>query len=202
VAADDEENASVGFASDLGRTIAFSDGVFAIAITLLVLSIDVPDGFARKELGEFVRDEWPQFFAYFLSFAVIGRFWVSHHAQFAMLRVIDPRLVVINLVYLAFVCLIPYPTNLLGGFNESSVSVALYALVVGVASLLALVMIRYTRRHDLLVPVAAARAAASERALIVPPIVFLGSIPFAFVIPSQTPFIWLLLAVDGRFRRS
>jgi uncharacterized membrane protein len=202
VAADDEENASVGFASDLGRTIAFSDGVFAIAITLLVLSIDVPDGFARKELGEFIRDEWPQFFAYFLSFAVIGRFWVSHHMHFAMLRAIDPKLVVINLVYLAFVCLVPYPTNLLGGFNESSVSVALYALVVGIASLLALVMIRHTRRHDLLVPAAAARAAASERAMIVPPIVFLGSIPFAFLIPSQTPFIWLLLAVDGRFRRS
>ena len=69
---------------------------------------------------------------------MIGRFWVSHHGNFAMLRAIDPRLVVVNLVYLAFVCLIPYPTNLLGGFNDSSVSVALYALVVGIASLLAL----------------------------------------------------------------
>ena len=174
--------------------------MFAIAITLLVLSIDVPRGFDDKQLGEFVREEWPQFFAYFLSFAVIGRFWVSHHGNFAMLRAIDPRLVVVNLVYLAFVCLIPYPTNLLGGFNDSSVSVALYALVVGIASLLALVMVRYTRRHDLLVPAAEARAAANERAMIVPPIVFLGSIPFAFLIPSWTPLLWLLLAVDGRLR--
>jgi len=198
--ADEDENETVGFASDLGRTIAFSDGVFAIAITLLVLSIDVPRGFDDKQLGDFVREEWPQFFAYFLSFAVIGRFWVSHHGNFAMLRAIDPRLVVVNLVYLAFVCLIPYPTDLLGGFNDSSVSVALYALVVGIASLLALMMVRYTRRKGLLVPAAAAQAAANERAMIVPPIVFLGSIPFAFVIPSWTPLLWLLLAVDGRLR--
>jgi uncharacterized membrane protein len=192
--------ADESYASDLGRTTAFSDGVFAIAITLLVLSIDIPDGFADKELGEFVREEWPQFFAYFLSFAVIGRYWVSHHTHFAMLRAIDVRLVVINLVYLSFVCLVPYPTDLLGGFNESSVSVALYALVVGTASLLALVMIRHTRRHGLLEPAAEARAAAFERASIAPPIVFLGSIPFAFLIPTLTPFLWLLLAVEGRLR--
>ena len=144
--------------------------MFAIAITLLVLSIDVPRGFDDKHLGEFIREEWPQFFAYFLSFAVIGRFWVSHHGNFAMLRAIDPRLVVVNLVYLAFVCLIPYPTDLLGGFNDSSVSVALYALVVGIASLLALMMVRYTRRQR---TARAApprrRRAANERAMIVAP---------------------------------
>ncbi len=61
-------------------------------------------------------------------------------------------------------------------------------------------MVRYTRRHGLLVPAAAAQAAANERAMVVPPIVFLGSIPFAFVIPSWTPLLWLLLAVDGRLR--
>jgi uncharacterized membrane protein len=198
----DEDESTVGSASDLGRTIAFSDGVFAIAITLLVLSIDVPHGFEQQELGGFISEEWPQFFAYFLSFAVIGRFWVSHHAHFAMLGAIDLRLVVINLVYLAFVCLVPYPTDLLGAFNESSVSVALYALVVGIASLLGMVMVRYTRRHSLLVPAGTAWAEANDRAMMVPPIVFLGSIPFAFLIPSWTPFLWLLLTVDRRSRRS
>lgn len=117
MAADDEENASVGFASDLGRTIAFSDGVFAIAITLLVLSIDVPDGFARKELSEFIRDEWPQFFAYFLSFAVIGRFWIGHHHVFSMLQDFDRRLIVLNLAYLSMIVLVPFPTELLGEYG-------------------------------------------------------------------------------------
>ena len=183
-----------------GRLEAFSDGVFAIAITLLVLNLSVPEHIQGDDLTTVLWEQRQDLFAYGLSFAVIGRFWVSHHGNFAMLRAIDPRLVVVNLVYLAFVCLIPYPTDLLGGFNDSSVSVALYALVVGIASLLALVMVRYTRRKGLLVPAAAAQAAANERAMIVPPIVFLGSIPFAFVIPSWTPLLWLLLAVDGRLR--
>ena len=134
------------YASDLGRTTAFSDGVFAIAITLLVLSLDVPEGLEGKQVSDFVGDEWPQFFAYFLSFAVIGRYWISHHAHFAMLRSVDARLVVINLAFLSFVCLIPFPTGLLGEFGDSSVAVALYASVVGLASLLALAMIRYTPR--------------------------------------------------------
>jgi uncharacterized membrane protein len=198
----DEDESTVDFASDLGRTVAFTDGVFAIAITLLVLSIDVPDGFERQALGDFIREVWPQFFAYFLSFAVIGRFWVSHHGHFAMLGAIDLPLVVLNLVYLAFVCLVPYPTDLLGAFNERPVSVALYALVVGIASLLGLVMVRYTRRHSLLVPAGMAWAQANDRAMMVPAIVFLGSIPFAFLIPSWTPYLWLLLAVEGRLRRS
>lgn len=198
----DEDESRVSFASDLGRTIAFTDGVFAIAITLLVLSIDVPKGFDGQGFDDFVSHEWPQFFAYFLSFAVIGRFWVSHHGHFALLGEIDQPLVVMNLVYLAFVCLVPYPTDLLGGYNESSVSVALYALVVGMASLLALVMVRYTRRHGLLVPAGMAWAEANERAMLVPAAVFLGSIPFAFLIPSWTPFLWLLIAVNGRLRRA
>ncbi len=189
------------YASDLGRTTAFSDGVFAIAITLLVLSLDVPEGLEGKQVSDFVGDEWPQFFAYFLSFAVIGRYWISHHAHFAMLRSVDARLVVINLAFLSFVCLIPFPTGLLGEFGDSTVAVVLYASVVGLASLLALAMIRYTRAHGMILTAAEPAAERMQRAMLGPPLVFLGSIPFAFVIPSQTPFIWLLLAVEGRLRR-
>ena len=183
--------------SDLGRTTAFSDGVFAIAITLLVLSIDVPGGLADRDVADFVGDEWPQFFAYFLSFAVIGRFWMSHHAQFAMLRTIDARLVVLNLVYLSFVCLIPFPTDLLGEYSESSVSVGLYALVIGIASLLGVLMVRYTRGRGMLEDWASMAAARMERGMRLPCVVFLGSIPFAFLIPQHTPLLWLLLLLDA-----
>ena len=64
---------------EFARIVAFTDGVFAIAITILVLGIDVPEELPGPDLHDFLVEAWPQLFAYFLSFAVIGRHWVSHH---------------------------------------------------------------------------------------------------------------------------
>jgi uncharacterized membrane protein len=98
---------------EFARIVAFTDGVFAIAITLLVLSLEAPSDLQASALHAFLIDSWPQLFAYFLSFAVIGRFWIGHHHVFSMLQDFDRRLIVLNLAYLSMIVLVPFPTELL-----------------------------------------------------------------------------------------
>ena len=182
------------------RLVAFSDGVFAIAITLLVLSLSVPDDLPAEQIDNYLFDHWGQVFAYFLSFAVIGRFWLSHHRHFDLLDRSDDRLLAINLVYLAFVCLIPFPTAVLGDFDLTGTSVALYAGVMGTASAVHYAMTRYTLR-ELVRPSRRDELADLARQLWPIPIVFFGSIPLGFVSPEAGALAWLLLSADGLRQR-
>src|SRR5438046_848423 len=94
------------------RLEAFSDGVFAIAITLLVLTIPTPNDF--RNLGDALTDQWPAYAAYLVSFAVIGIMWLNHHTVFGHFGRVDRNLVYLNLVLLATVVFVPYPTGVFG----------------------------------------------------------------------------------------
>jgi uncharacterized membrane protein len=185
---------------EFARIVAFTDGVFAIAITLLVLSIDVPSSVSGSALHDFLVDTWPQLFAYFLSFAVIGRFWIAHHRFFATVHDFDRRLMVLNLAYLSLIVLVPFPTELLGDYGGETDAVILYALVVGSASLLGWVMLRYAlyrghaRRH---VP---ARAGPVPGGGLLPALIFYASIPVAIASPLVAQIMWVALLIDV-FRR-
>jgi uncharacterized membrane protein len=93
---------------ELDRVSAFSDGVFAIAITLLVLNIEVPT-VAGPKLGDALRDPWDPLLAYGIGFAVMGAFWYAHHKLFSRLARSDSRLVLASLTLLASVGLMPSP---------------------------------------------------------------------------------------------
>lgn len=95
-----------------GRLEAFSDGVFAIAITLLVLTIAQPGNY--RDLGHELVKQWPSYAAYAVSFAVIGIMWLNHHSIFAYFERIDRGLVYLNLALLMTVVFIPYPTGVFG----------------------------------------------------------------------------------------
>ena len=94
------------------RLEAFSDGVFAIAITLLVLTIPTPTNF--RHLGQSLTDQWPAYAAYMVSFAVIGIMWLNHHTVFGHFDRVDRNLVYLNLVLLATIAFVPYPTGIFG----------------------------------------------------------------------------------------
>jgi uncharacterized membrane protein len=94
------------------RVEAFSDGVFAIAITLLVLTIAQPTSY--RHLGTQLVDRWPSFAAYVVSFAVIGIMWLNHHSIFANIARVDRGVVYLNLLLLLTVVFIPYPTEIFG----------------------------------------------------------------------------------------
>jgi uncharacterized membrane protein len=94
------------------RVTAFSDGVFAVAITLLVLSLQPPqlsDAVAAHHLARAVLDLWPKLLSYMLSFVIVGIYWVSHHNTFALFRRVDRALLWINLLFLMCVAFVPLP---------------------------------------------------------------------------------------------
>src|ERR1041385_9184169 len=98
--------------SETARLEAFSDGVYAIAITLLVLDLKVPmvqDG----KLASALLHQWPMYFAFLISFAFIGIMWVNHHRLFNHIRRCDNRLLFLNLLLLLGVTVVPFPTALL-----------------------------------------------------------------------------------------
>jgi len=95
-----------------GRVEAFSDGVFAIAITLLVLTIAQPGNYS--DLAHQLGDRWPSLAAYVVSFAVIGIMWSNHHSVFAHFSHIDRGLNYLNLLLLMTVAFLPYPTGVFG----------------------------------------------------------------------------------------
>lgn len=117
------------------RLEAFSDGVFAIAITLLVLDLVVPardalDG--RGSLATALGHEWPAYFAYLVSFLVIGIIWVNHHALCILVRQVDRRVLFANLFLLLTVSVIPFPTRLLAEYltaraGNAHVAAAIYS---------------------------------------------------------------------------
>src|SRR3954451_20650695 len=94
------------------RLETFSDGVFAIAITLLVLTIAQPSNY--RDLGHQLWDRWPSLVAYVVSFLVIGIMWLNHHSIFGYLERIDRPFVYLNHLLLLTVVFVPYPTGILG----------------------------------------------------------------------------------------
>ena len=96
---------------DTNRLEAFSDGVFAIAITLLVLEIKVP--LSDLALGNELLKLWPSYLAYAVSFIVIGSIWVNHHAMFNHIVRADHKLLLLNTIHLMFIAFFPFPTAVL-----------------------------------------------------------------------------------------
>jgi uncharacterized membrane protein len=152
------------------RLEAFSDGVFAIAITLLVLNLDVPapEALHGQSLAGALAHQWPAYFAYLVSFMVIGIIWINHHAMCALARRVDRRTLFANLFLLLTVSVIPFPTRLLATYltardSDAHTAAAIYAatmLMMGLAfSLLFLAFTRDARLLHTPVPPDALRSA-------------------------------------------
>jgi uncharacterized membrane protein len=134
---------------EFARTLAFSDGLFAIAMTLLVVSIAVPtisDTNSVGELADALNDLVPNFVSFFVSFAVIGRYWLAHHLSISLLEAMDQGFIGLNLTYLAFIAFLPFPTALLGEYFENPLSVVIYAANVGIVSGMEVVLFRHAGR--------------------------------------------------------
>jgi uncharacterized membrane protein len=96
------------------RLETFADGVFAIAVTLLVLDIKLPDG--SGSLADRLGDAWPAYVAYGLSFITIGIMWANHHSIFELIDRTSHGLIVANLLLLLMVAFLPFPTKVLGDY--------------------------------------------------------------------------------------
>jgi uncharacterized membrane protein len=134
---------------------AFSDGVFAIAITLLVLDIAVPAG-AGAHLLRSVAHLWPSYLGYVVSFSTIGAIWLGHNAITDYLEHTDAGFLRLNLLLLLVVAFLPFPTRLFADFiredRPERVAVSIYGISLLVASLLLLVLWRYAVHMRLVRP--------------------------------------------------
>jgi TMEM175 potassium channel family protein len=141
-----------------GRLEAFSDGVFAIAITILVLEISVPPG-SEDHLLDAVADQWPSYLAYVVSFSTIGAVWLAHSAITEFLHGANTLLVRLNLLLLMVVSFLPFPTRLLaeylGDDDPARVAATIYGLTLLAAASLLAVLWRYAVSADLVRPEAA-----------------------------------------------
>jgi uncharacterized membrane protein len=138
----------------LERLLFFSDAVFAIAITLLILDIKVPDALEGRDalIGALV-DLWPKFLSYLLSFLVIGVYWAIHHRLFRYIRGHDGRLVWLNILFLLSIAFLPFPTSLLSSYPGQQVSVIFYSGALTVTGLLLNAIWQHvSRSHHLVDP--------------------------------------------------
>jgi uncharacterized membrane protein len=113
--------------AEFTRIVSFSDAVFAIAMTLLIVTVDAPEP-PVADLTARVRALSPEIFSFFLSFAVIARHWLAHHRFYGLLQAVNGRLLRWNLLYLALVAFLPWPTALVGDFPSSTLAVISYAV--------------------------------------------------------------------------
>ncbi|MGZ8665584.1 MAG: TMEM175 family protein [Solirubrobacterales bacterium] len=182
---------------EFSRILAFSDGVFAIAITLLVLQIEVPRGVtSSSELWHEVFRQNGDLYAFALSFAVIGRFWVIHHRFFTDVRGFDGRLLTINLVYLFWMVTIPFSSQVLGEYGGEASAVIIYAVNLALATLTSALMTTYAVRAGLTTEGRDEEIRSGRNGGLWACAVFIASIPVAAVAPHLAPLIWLALFFD------
>ncbi|GAC1463437.1 MAG: TMEM175 family protein [Chloroflexota bacterium] len=196
-------------ARETGRLEAFSDGVFAIAITLLVLALAVPKlgshasaASLRLELGK----EWPSYFSFVTSFATILIMWINHHEVFRLVARVNTMLLFANGVLLLFVTIVPFPTALLGDYLGTPAAVTACAVY---AALFALTNIAYNflwwtiRRKDGVlkagVPEEHVRAITRSYAFGFPPYVIATAVAFwnPYISIGICFCLWILWGASG-----
>ena len=181
---------------DLDRVVFFSDAVFAIAMTVLVLTLQIPRATTDAEVAHALRLALPSVFTYAVSFAVISLYWLAHHRMFRYVRRLDPTLLVLNLAMLGFVAFVPFPTSVLGDHGGATAAVVFYAATMAILGSLISALWFYASHEHLVAPETPASFVRHSlwRGLSVP-IVFAASIPIAFVNPHAAQFFWLTIII-------
>ena len=187
-------------ARDRDRIVNLSDGVFAIALTLLVLDIrvpNIPEKLVASELPAVLLSLWPKYLGYVLSFVVISTSWIIHHSIFRPIRAYDRTLLYINLLFLMFVAFVPFPTSLLGEYGNHQLPVAVYAATLAVGRLLLTAIQWYAVRHDRLLD--EAQDPATVRFLLIRgltvPAIYLVTIVISFFSVEAAIWSWVILIV-------
>lgn len=191
----EEKEEAQGEARGIERLNGFSDAVFAVAITLLILTLDVPEISDIGQLPSELKALWPKFEGFLISFVIIGAFWISHHVVFRFLNRHKTGLLWINLFFLMFIVLLPFSTDLMSEYNDSVCAVVLYDLnMIAVSALLCLlwwyVSYRYKLVEEGLDPAMRRHMLLNFASM---SIIFAVSLGIAFVAPSNSQFLYLLL---------
>jgi uncharacterized membrane protein len=176
---------------DLGRIGAFTDGVMAVAITLLVLNLEVPTLASGESLADALFDLLPSLGAYLLAFALVGRFWVLHHNLFERLHGFDPPLMTLNLAFLALIALLPFSTDLYDVYTDEGLAAAVLGGTLGLAALAHWEMNQYALRHGFVRAEHRAETESGRPIGLGLAAVFLLSVPAAFLTVHLAEAMWI-----------
>ncbi len=190
---------------DSGRTEALSDGTFAVAMTLLIFDVRLPDVRLGNHLHGVAHDlwfqEWPHYLGYAVSFAVIGMIWLCHHTIFRMLRGIDHTGILLNLGLLALVVFVPFPTQVMAAYlathdREQTYVAAFYGLSLGATTLMLAVLWHHVSRGrrfiEPWIPDDAVRRLT--RRYYLTPVLYLGATAVSLASPAVGLALFLVIA--------
>lgn len=184
---------------EFGRIVAFSDGVFSIAITLLVLNLGIEKGLTEGQIDDAIWNLREDLLAYAISFAVIGRFWLVHHRFFSEVEAFDSRLIGLNLLYLGWIVLIPFSSEVLGEYGGTTTAVVVYSVNLALVVVIGQTMSAYGRRRGLTKIGDRAHREAQIRSTYIAG-TFLLTIPLAFLSPGLATVLWFVLFLDPASR--
>ena len=180
----------------LGRILALSDGVVAIAILLLLIDIRLPTDISTADLGPALRSLWPNYLAFFISFVVIGLYWSAHVRLFREIVHYDWVLVWLNLLYLLFIVTIPFATTVLST-HYGKLSVIIYAATMACAGYTNTILRIYSTKGNRLVSGKLGHAYIKKAILLslIAPSGFIISIGLAFLNPSIGQYFWIAMLI-------
>ena len=184
---------------DADRVLAFSDAVFAIAITLLTLQLQVRPGLHGSAFTRELRDLLPSLGAYALSYIILGQLWLTHHRIFSVIARVDRPLLTANLAFLGLIALMPFPVHLLADYHDRPLAVAIYALVFILAMVLQGWLWRYVttpeRRHLLKEPVPDEVRQGFTRTISGTLLAFGAAVPLVMWVPRFAAVLWAVMVL-------
>ncbi|HSM02361.1 MAG TPA: TMEM175 family protein [Acidimicrobiia bacterium] len=192
---------------DVGRLEALTDGVFAIAITLLAIEIGVPHIASDRgaDLRDAVLDQWPSYAAYAVTFFLIGAYWMNHHRMFRLLTGVTHRFLVLNIFFLMAIAIIPFPNAVLAEYLAEPELRGVAAAVYGLAMIALAVMFNlvwwYVARHPSLLRPDCNMADLRKvlRSYVMGPVAYGVGLAFAFVAPLVSLAIYVALPLGYMF---
>ncbi len=175
------------------------DGVFATAMTVMIFNFSVPVNFASENIGALFAGLWPEFFTFFLSMLVLGSFWVGHHNETHWVKHSDRTYLWINIVFLAFIVIIPFSTNLVSHHYYDSFAVMFYGVNLLICGFfLALHWFYATHKRRLVDPDLSDEIIRTMRfRALLPFIPGIGAILFALVSPLWALVLYGILFIPG-----
>jgi uncharacterized membrane protein len=189
----DTETARSSRRGDPDRVRAFTDGVFAIIITILVLEISVPANLGEQGLRQALEEIGPTLWAWVISFLIVGMYWVWHRDLFAQIRSVNRDVVWLNLVFLLPTSLIPFAAALLGEYSEEAIALRVYGGILMLASFARVALFWYvSRRPSLLFDTPTVRGRRLGLALAAAPVlIYALAMGVAGVAPTLSILLYL-----------
>lgn len=180
--------------TEFNRVVALTDGIYAVAMTLLVVSIGVPD-VPADDLADALLSSHGDLLTFLISVAILAFYWLSNHHFVRHLKAVDPVYSGLNLIYLALIAFLPLPTALLDRYSEQPITMALFVATLLLVSVMELVLFSRARRAGLFYTEPSSRVARySTLIVLTPALVFLLAIPIGLMSsPTYTLVIWVLL---------